>query len=101
MEYRYRLTYLLTDDPTNFGRSFGSRKHPEPDREEKEPIPMPRYRVDAEPHRNHAVAPPRITSTGSPEWRTTFSVTLPSTQRFTPDLPCVHIVISALGVLRA
>lgn len=101
MEYRYLLTYLLTDDPTNFGRSFGSRKHPEPDREEKEPIPMPRYRVDAEPHRSHAVAPPRITSTGSPEWRTTFSVTLPSTQRFTPDLPCVHIVISALGVLRA
>jgi hypothetical protein len=60
-----------------------------------------RYRVDAEPQRNHAVAPPRITSTGSPEWRTTFSVTLPSTQRFTPDLPCVHIVISALGLFRA
>src|SRR5437660_4257789 len=86
--------------PANFGRSFGSRKHSEPDREEKEPISMA-ITVDAEPQRNHSVALPRITSTGSPEWRTTFSVTLPSTQRFTPDLPCVHIVISASGLLRA
>jgi hypothetical protein len=39
-----RRSELLTDDPTNFGRSFGSRKHPEPDREEKEPIPIARYR---------------------------------------------------------
>jgi hypothetical protein len=43
----------------------------------------------------------RIMSTGSPEWRTTLSVTLPKIQRVTPDRPWVHIAAKLSGVLRA
>ena len=38
---------------------------------------------------------------GQPEWRTTVSVTLPNTQRFTPECPWVHMAIKLSGVLRA
>jgi len=35
--------------------------------------------------------------TGFSEWRTTVSVTLPNTQRFTPDRPWLHIAIRLSG----
>ena len=37
------------------------------------------------------------TNTGSLAWRTTLSVTLPSTQRLTPERPCVHMATSPSG----
>src|SRR5258706_4434001 len=47
---------------------------------------------------NHV--PARTINTGSPLWRTTVSVTLPSTQRRTPERPWVHIAIRLSGVSR-
>lgn len=43
----------------------------------------------------------RMISTGSPEWRTTLSVTLPNTQRLTPERPWVHMAMKLSSVLRA
>src|SRR3990172_9011483 len=63
--------------------------------------------------RIHAVRPPtraaplpirrhpgRTIRTGSSVWRTTVSVTLPNTQRFTPERPWEHIAMKLSGVLR-
>ena len=44
----------------------------------------------------------RAIRTGSPEWRTTVSVTLPNAQRLTPEQPwVVHMAIRLSGVWRA
>jgi hypothetical protein len=43
----------------------------------------------------------RTTSTGSPEWRTTRLVTLPSTNRPIPERPWVHMAIRLSGVFFA
>src|SRR5918994_4825237 len=42
--------------------------------------------------------PARRTKTGLLEWRTTVSVTLPNTQRFTPERPWEHMTIRLSGV---